>query len=134
LEIVGDYWARTIADEPELFVRYLIDEKKTSVQTLVKLIGHAGTEESLLLIPDSRPVAADEKRLDELSAAWFEAFDAVSKAWTKVGADVISQLHAAASGGDLHKGSYKPDAIEQRWAGEMDGALADPSPMARDRE
>ncbi len=130
LEIVGDYWARTIADEPELFVRYLIDEK-TSVQTLVDLVVRAGTEESALLIPDSRPV--DEERLHELSASWFKAFDEVSKSWQEVGVDVISQLRAAALGGDLHKGSYKPETIEERWKGEMDRTLADSSPVARDR-
>ncbi len=130
LEIVGDYWSRSIAREPKVFVRYLINHR-TSVQSLLQLVQRAGAAEPFALIPESQPVA--EEHFERLEAAWARAFQELLNSWEKSRTDVISQLHAAASGGDLNKSSYKPAAILAGWAHEMDQALTDSSPTTARR-
>ena len=125
LEIVGDYWARSIEGEPEAFIRYLANQG-TNIQSLVRLAQRASAADAIELVPPSRPM--DREHFIALEAAWSGALAEVRRAWEKFGPEVISQLHTAAVAKILKNNSYKPAQILESYSREMDQALAEFSP------
>jgi exodeoxyribonuclease V beta subunit len=125
LEIVGDYWAQSIAGESETFIRYLA-RKKVAVDSLLKLARRASTAEAIELVP---PIdAALRDQFDQLESDWSRALEETRRLWSKDASEVIALLHRAAADGVLKKNIYKPDAIAVRFETEMDQLLAEYSP------
>jgi exodeoxyribonuclease V beta subunit len=125
LEIVADYWAQSIEGEPEAFIRYLAN-RKTNIDSLVRLARRASAAETPELIPES--ISPNREQFAVLEKAWSGALAEVRRSWKKFASEIISLLHRAALERRLKNGSYKPAQVSETYSPEMDRALAEFSP------
>lgn len=126
-EIVGDYWATAVAEEPESFIRFLVREK-TTVASLVTLAMRAGGVEPFRLLPEAQDV--DTSALERCERAFHETFESVRKAWRSVGAQALELVRKAAEEKQLSGSVYRLKTIEGTWSLVLEELFADAAPGA----
>jgi exodeoxyribonuclease V beta subunit len=120
-EVVSDFWARSLADIPEGFVRYLAG-RKISRETFLELAKHATGSAPPVLTPEPGPGPTDAQ-----FQQWRGTFDRADAIWSAERKAILALVLDAAKSKDLKNGTYKPSNLVETLGKNMDEAFAMPS-------